>query len=351
MSRNVVAILVLVALAGGATALVAIGGSHHSATSTTAAGQSIFTSSEQCKECHRQVWDEWKGSQHAFAYVNPLVRREDMADGFRKKDCIPCHAPRSVFEFGLGKSARVLQRDVNMADGVDCLSCHAIAGGVAATRAGLSGACIPTLRPELRTTDLCAPCHNQHNTVDEWEASAADLRGENCSGCHMPEVPRAAENGRPAYVGRSHASHGGKDMALLQSAPEVTWKIEDAATGPSLVVSVKNKGAAHNLPTDARHRALDLVITLTDAEGRLVGVEQNLGAGEQGGTARMRFRNPYREEYGKVNTEIPSGETRSVTVPFTRGAATDAEIRLIYKRTPLVLDAEGAVVFSSKVKL
>lgn len=348
MTRALIAGALLIALGGGAVWL-AVGGdggnaAHSGAPTTGPTFDERFPDSRSCQPCHEDVFDEWKDSQHAIAFLNPLVRREDMADGFRKKDCIPCHAPRPVFEAGLGKSARVLTRETARAEGVDCLSCHRVGEGVAASRPGLAGACNPVFRPELTSTDLCAPCHNQHNTIDEWEASAPALRGTNCNGCHMPEVDRPATATRPARKGRSHASHGGKDAQLLASAATVDFALSAADDGGRVLdVTLTNTGCAHNFPTDARHRAVDVVVTLLGARGEQVGPIAKLGPGEEGGSARVRLRNPYRDEFGKTNTQLPSGERTTLHVPLVEGA-TSAEIKVLMKRTPFLSDAEAQVV-------
>jgi hypothetical protein len=349
MAARVLALVVLIGLAAGAYLLVRVGSRPRP--DAVAPGGAIprFDNSQACAPCHPEVYAEWRQSQHAIAFLNPVVRRPDMADGFRKKDCLPCHAPRPVFEHGLGKAARVLARDTNRAEGVDCLACHETGAGQARAGSGVLGPCFPVTRPELASTDLCAPCHNQHNTVDEWERSPAALRGTGCGHCHMPAVTRRRSDGSE-HRGAFHGSRGGNDPELLRRSATVAWTIAASAEDRVLQVSVTNTGVAHNLPTDARHRAVDLVVTLEGADGRAVAAAVDPGPGEAGGTARLRFRNPYREEYGKENTQIPSGETRTLAVAVPAGAAR-ADIRLLYKRSPFVEDADAAVLFQQIVDL
>lgn len=351
MTRPLLALGLVALLIGGALALVARDRGEKGVPDASGPEPLLFASSEDCRACHGQVYEEWQASQHAFAYLNPLVRRADMTDGFRKKDCVPCHAPRPVFEHGLGKAARVLARDTNRFHGVDCLACHSTGSGMASARAGLSAPCAPVHRPEVASTDLCAPCHNQHNTVDEWEASPPHLKGESCLHCHMPQVERAPEAGRAAYTGRFHGSRGGNDLELLQKSATLTFQVAGDEGGRRLEVTVTNSGTAHNLPADARHRAVDLVVRLLGQGGEAPGEAVNLGPGESGGNARLRFRNPYREEYGKVNTQIPAGESRTLAVPFDPAAARSAEVLLLYKRTPFVPDEEATVVIRRTLDL
>jgi len=79
-----------------------------------------FTSSRQCQECHAQTYAEWETSWHAQSWTDPEVRK--LSEDFSNTDCIDCHAPRPVFETGLGN--RVLPRAVRRVEGVDCLTCH-----------------------------------------------------------------------------------------------------------------------------------------------------------------------------------------------------------------------------------
>ena len=51
-----------------------------------AAPARTFTSSQQCKECHPAVFEEWAGSQHAHSWLNPDVRA--LSNDFANTDCI-----------------------------------------------------------------------------------------------------------------------------------------------------------------------------------------------------------------------------------------------------------------------
>ena len=107
---------------------------------TEAAPTRSFTSSQQCKECHPAVFEEWAGSQHAHSWLNPDVRA--LSNDFANTDCIDCHAPQEIYSTGIG--ARVLPRTARRAEGVDCIACHALPdGGVAGTTDAPSAPCRP----------------------------------------------------------------------------------------------------------------------------------------------------------------------------------------------------------------
>lgn len=323
-----------------------------------------FESSASCRRCHAEIWDEWQASMHAQAFTDPLVLASNQSNNFRNLDCIPCHAPAPVFEHGIGKLERVVERVTSREHGVDCLACHRafdhVVGPQPLAAGGAGAACRPSGQAELRSPSLCAPCHNQHNTVDEWELTRFAKEGVGCGDCHMPVVERTNADGTKRS-GRSHRMAGGHDPAMLAKAFELKSEVRDGADGRKLlVVSVTNAGAGHNFPADARHRALDLVVTLIQPDGVEVPPREARPYGRERGTARRRFRNPYREEterldnqekWGRENTQILAGETLALEVPYESGTVSEARVELIYKLTPIELDDEGVRLHDARVKL
>ena len=115
--------------------------------SAVSATPTQWTSSAQCKACHEEVYAEWEDSWHAKSWIDEDVRVQS-AD-FSNKICIDCHAPRPVFETGVGN--RVLPRSSRRAEGVDCISCHLLPdGSIAGTIDNPSAPCRPVARRELQ---------------------------------------------------------------------------------------------------------------------------------------------------------------------------------------------------------
>lgn len=311
------------------------------APATTGAGVSpALADSSSCRACHPSVYEEWTGAMHSRAFTDPQVRAPEQSDDFRKTECLPCHAPMPVFAHGIVPGTRVLARTERRADGVDCLSCHALPqGGVAAARAGLTGACQPTFRAELSRDALCFPCHNQHQTHDEWRASPAAADGQGCIDCHMPRVTRSAPEAGAPRAGRHHGNWGGRDAEFALSGIEMAHAVDAAAR--TLRVTITNAFAAHNLPTDSRNRALDLVVLLYDADGLPIPppAGETRDPGAERGTARLRFRNPYRSS-GNPSTQIPAGASRTLTVPLPDDARR-AAYELVYKLEPWIPDEQA----------
>jgi hypothetical protein len=268
-----------------------------------------FESSQQCADCHAEVFAEWQDSWHAQAWTDPEVRAQ--SNDFQNADCIDCHAPRPILETGLGQ--RVLPRSTRRVEGVDCIACHQLPDGrMAGTIDSETAACRPRTTRELLAPEYCAGCHDQHGTVQQWRASRFAVPGpefKNCIDCHMPY-----RDGDPAR-GRNHLMHGGHDPELVRSAVVLRGE----RSGAGWAIEVENVGAGHNFPTDERSRASDLFWRPLGSDGPW----RHL----------YRFRNPYRFEVGIPNTELPSGQVQRVELADA-DAAGGVEVALFYKLTP-----------------
>lgn len=334
-------------------------------------------SSDECAACHSEVFSEWRDSWHSKAYTDPEV--QGLSRGFQDKDCLPCHLPRPVLETGL--SQRPLERDRRHDDGVDCFTCHfapeaaSMIGRGPLGAAARSAPCQPQESAVISSLGLCAPCHNQHKVHEEWKQTSYALPGagfKDCNDCHMPEVLRAG--GRR---GRSHRYPAGHDATILRSA--ASFKVERIEDGV-LHVRVSNTGSGHNLPTDERHRAVDLEATFIGVDGSRVSRRVD------------RYRNPYRTEFELRNplrsvgatrdyeialgalgslevhvqrvapeghplqsivaypesTQIPAGEARDYRV-ILPPSVVSAEFRLYYRTQPFQADNEAVLLHEGSV--
>lgn len=279
-----------------------------------AAESRAFISSHQCQECHQQVYEEWASSEHATSWTGEDVRA--LSNDFANKDCIDCHAPRPLFETGIGD--RVLPRSSRRVEGVDCLTCHQLPeGGMAGTITSESAACRPVERRELARVDLCVSCHDQHETVRQWRETVFAEQGIDCLSCHMPH-----RDGDPTK-GRDHRCLGGHDIDLVRSAVE----LRGAREGAGWRVEVENVGAGHHFPTDERSRAADVFWRPLPAEG------------EAGRWFHLyRFRSPYRDEVDVPVTLLPHGETRTMDLEHEG----PVEVALYYNLRPVYLDPQSA---------
>jgi hypothetical protein len=275
-----------------------------------------FTTSTQCRDCHAEVYSEWESSWHAQAWDDPDVRA--LSENFSNTDCIDCHAPRPIFETGVGN--RVLPRSSRRGEGVDCIACHVLPeGGVAGTIQNPSAPCAPVQKVDLQRPEYCGVCHDQHKTVQQWKASSFFEQGIGCIDCHMP-----FRDGDPNR-GRDHTCHGGHDMELVRSAVEVRGKRE----GGRWVIEIENVAAGHSFPTDERSRAADLFWRPLPAEGAEPSEWQQA----------YRFRSPYRYEVDIIDNLLLADETRVIPIE-AEGSEGAIEVAFFYKLTPYYEDPE-----------
>ena len=209
----------------------------------------FFMDSEQCGECHKDIYEQWKSSMHHFASFNNQFYRksiEYMQDtvGTRpSKWCAGCHDHAVFFN---GRFDRPIKDQVDTPEaraGLGCMSCHAIVH-VASTMGNgdftveypplheLASSHNPVIhavdsfmtylnpkphkttfmKPFMRQAEFCSACHKVHldvpvndyrwargfNDYDNWQASGISGEGARsfyypaksmiCADCHMPLV-------------------------------------------------------------------------------------------------------------------------------------------------------------------
>lgn len=284
-----------------------------------------FFSSTQCLDCHPGVAAEWQDSHHGMAFTNPEVKK--LSNDFANQECITCHAPQPVLNFEPGQ--RVLARQSQRALGVDCLSCHITPeGGVATSNRNpnKNAPCNPQFIERVGSVELCAPCHNQHKTVDQWRGAPDNLKGNDCLWCHMEPVYR--QGGRQ---GKNHLFPAGHHLEAVQKAV----KLDLVFTNDECYTELHNIGAGHNFPTDERSRAADLQVRYFN--------NYTWSNWEQ----LYRFRDPYRDETDLTNTQLPSGESARFELDSNN---MEIEVRLLYKTNPFMEDQDAMLVYKIQKK-
>jgi nitrate/TMAO reductase-like tetraheme cytochrome c subunit len=317
-----------VIVVGLAVGLIAMsGGSTKGEPAATASTEVRFKSSAECAECHSEIAREVAESWHGLAYKDEDVLK--LSNNFSDPQCIPCHAPVPIFEVGPGE--RVFARRENREAGIDCISCHLRPDGTVAGKRGLSpdAPCRPVVEKVLSAAQFCAGCHNQHWTVDEWAGSKWFGRSS-CNDCHMPKVDRPVADGGPIREGVStHLFEGGHYLWMLKKAASLGAEVEDGV----LRVRVTNSGAGHKMPTDARHRSFNLLVTTYDEEGAIIDDQKEIA----------EYRLYYRQDH-IPSTQIAPFETRTEEYRLPATAKGKVLVEFVYCLRPTDVDTKGWTV-------
>ena len=92
-------------------------------------------SSEVCQNCHKEIYQQWKGSMHAnsTALSDPIhgtfykqVAGDPLQEGLKTKSgaypvCLQCHVPNAALD-----KATKIDAKVSYKEGVNCVACHTI---------------------------------------------------------------------------------------------------------------------------------------------------------------------------------------------------------------------------------
>ncbi len=211
----------------------------------------FFMDSALCGECHKDIYDQWKGSMHHFASFNnqfykaSIEHMQELSGTQGSKWCAGCHDHAVFFN---GRFDRPIKEQVNTPEaqnGLGCVSCHSISHVGGSVGNGDFTITYPPLHnlassknpwikridqfltylnpePHRRTfmkafmredsAEFCSACHKVHldvpvnnyrwfrgfNEYDNWQASGVSGQGARsfyypaestaCESCHMQLV-------------------------------------------------------------------------------------------------------------------------------------------------------------------
>jgi Cytochrome c554 and c-prime len=210
---------------------------------------------ETCKECHKQHYQQWSGSMHAYASDDPLfiaLNKRGQEQAKIGKFCVKCHAPMAV-AMGLTEDGLNLASLDKKWRGVTCYFCHGVDEVRGIHDNPLNLAKDATMRGQfadavankahrsaysnlhdgdrLESAAMCGSCHdivNDHGThlertFSEWQETVFShpATGTTCNQCHMyrsTKVEPAAE--APGVFARYLHDHKmpGVDLAITEWA-------------------------------------------------------------------------------------------------------------------------------------
>lgn len=189
-----------------------------------------FAPARDCAYCHPLQHEQWRGSMHASAFVDPFyqaVWREASreTDGRTDRFCAGCHTPvGSLGEQVWIRESGEIVINPRAEEGVTCDFCHTVAGIKVLEKGGNPGNAGFAVEPDgpkrgpyadavstfhetaysdLHTrSEFCAGCHNVFHpisntaiarTYEEWKGSVYAENEIQCQDCHMTAPAAAAQ--------------------------------------------------------------------------------------------------------------------------------------------------------------
>lgn len=225
--------------------------------------------SERCGDCHRDIYNEWKGSPHAYSFINPAFREE--TNEYQFTFCVGCHAPETIFT-----DKDIEPRNINREEGVNCNSCHLNDCKLSGPTPARGPHPIKENNPFYKSSELCGKCHV--STLKAWQESDIAEGKKTCQDCHMPVTKRKLIQDDPwqkiypkregkQHVFSFHALHNGDEKLLKLSFLKVTQR-EDIIEG---VLELENAAIPHSIPTgNYGYREVVVTIELCDKTGNIV---------------------------------------------------------------------------------
>ena len=276
-------------------------------------------SSEECKDCHQEIYKQWKGSMHAksTAFGDPIhnafyrkVIGDPTQEGVKTKKgkfpvCLQCHVPNAAADGKTKTDAMPAYKE-----GVNCMVCHTMAkyngirkadgklrlgrlsyefsdtlqgpagfvgggGGDADAIEGLDDEENPHTAPVngtylpleanarvLRTNDACMGCHDQRNNFHNVplcqtgsEYSTGATR-VSCQACHMSVTNGIAD----------HTMGGGHNLAMLRRSMVLAVDASNSGDTVKATVFMENL-QPHSMPTGAPFRNLFVKVVALDGDG------------------------------------------------------------------------------------
>ncbi len=263
-------------------------------------------SMQACGRCHPKVYEEWKGTLHARAWVDPVYRMS--AGDPPKLECRGCHSMEPILarEISTDVSYRPVYRPYNQEEGINCLACHGLADGSVAAARDLDAPCRPRRDDRLRSPEFCGACHNpSHLAYDEWKQSRPS---RTCADCH------ATRDGK-----FTHRMRSVEEPDFVKSG--LAWSCE--LKGGEVRLSLTNR-SGHRLPAEVPTRLLRVRFRIGESQEELV------------------FRRPMKQVVGEKDNRLWPGETRVLSRPVAPGQRVHVEI--LYQQSPFAQPHQWIVI-------
>ena len=255
------------------------------------AQESGINSADDCMDCHRNHYTEWKSSAHgnSSAARDPLYSAMMQwairdAGSQLETTCKSCHEPTRLHP------VNAVQTQALFDEGVTCDICHAAYPGengrlenLNPTKEGVKlgpfkGAIANVHSSEfnanLQKSVTCLQCHNQmissRNDLEicvtgpEWEETEYREMGVECQDCHM-----VSKSGKAARLGKLRDnihdhSFVGVSEEVLRVAVDFGMEVTTKDDSLLITIQIKNRGAGHHVPTGTPLRSIILTVRVMD---------------------------------------------------------------------------------------
>jgi nitrate/TMAO reductase-like tetraheme cytochrome c subunit len=231
---------------------------------------SLYPTAAQCGECHKQIYEEWSSSNHAYASISPMFHKfeqkfTELTQGTVGTFCVRCHQQVGT-QLGEGRETPLWERAQISREGISCITCHRVKeqyGKVNGERRVEAGKIYDPVygsgeksvikdvlankdkylvktskdgrgmdihngmmtNAQLTKSEFCVSCHQVAVNLgikleivwDQYRDSPAKKAGVTCQDCHMGKVPGKPEGydvapsaivgGKEINPGRKHANH------------------------------------------------------------------------------------------------------------------------------------------------
>lgn len=231
---------------------------------------SLYPTAAQCGECHKQIYEEWSSSQHAYASISPMFHAfeqkfQELTQGTVGTFCVRCHQQVGT-QLGENRETPLWALSQISREGITCITCHRVkeqygkvngerriepgkifepvygSGENSVIKDVLSNKeaySVKTSRdgrgtdihdgmmtnPQIGKSEFCVSCHQVAVNLgikleivwDQYRDSPARREGITCQDCHMGKVPGKPEGyatapsavvgGKEINPGRKHANH------------------------------------------------------------------------------------------------------------------------------------------------
>ena len=92
--------------------------------------ESLYPTASQCGECHKQIYEEWSSSQHAYASISPMFHKfeqkfQELTKGTVGTFCVRCHQQVGT-QLGEARETPLWARSQISREGVSCITCHRV---------------------------------------------------------------------------------------------------------------------------------------------------------------------------------------------------------------------------------